>query len=143
MQHVLCLSGEGKTRLRKELSELIAAGVLPSIAGDIWSENGLSILGITVYFINDDWVMVERLVDAVPFGTVAHTGVNIERQTKMSLAAVGIGAFKEDEDVGEGQLPKVIEDTTSDFVHTKVSVNFHSFTSFIFLTPLRTLCTPR
>ena len=120
-QYVLRLSGEGKQRLINEMDGLVEEGILPSMAGDIWSENGISILGITTYFINKEWELVERLVDAIPFSSQAHTGVNIERASKVALAATHIGVFKEGEvPSGGNTLPPVLEDTTYTSVHTKV-----------------------
>ena len=121
LQYVLRLSDQGRARLVKEIDGLQEEGIMPSIAGDIWGENGISIFGITVYFINKDFQLVERLVQAIPFGSQQHTGVNIERASKKALAEMHIGAFKEGEVAAQGQLAPVLEDTVSESIHTKVS----------------------
>ena len=53
--------------------------------GDIWSENGCSLLGLTSYRICRDWVFHEDLLAAIDFSNVAHTGENIKEATQKIL----------------------------------------------------------
>ena len=44
------------------------------------------------------WELQTRLVTALPFSSVSHTGANIEEATKRALAAGGIGVYTEERD---------------------------------------------
>eukprot|EP00967_Tisochrysis_lutea_P103474 scaffold156233_cov37-Tisochrysis_lutea.AAC.1 len=57
---------------------MAADGVKPSMAGDIWSHKGCSLMGICIYGITSKWIMKEWLVCATPFGQTRHTGVAID-----------------------------------------------------------------
>ncbi|KAK3277620.1 hypothetical protein CYMTET_14389 [Cymbomonas tetramitiformis] len=92
----LCvLSGKALASDRAKIFKLIAAGVSPSTAIDIWSENGIALLGILLYFWSAGANTVEELlVRAVPFGEIAHTGEEIDHATKDALALVGVGKYE-------------------------------------------------
>ena len=66
------------------------AGVKPSMAGDIWSHGGCSLMGICFYGINDYWKMDEWLVAATPFGSTRHTGEAIDEISAAALRRQGV-----------------------------------------------------
>ena len=120
-QLILELSVEGKKNVKGELLALIEEGILPSLAGDIWSEGGIAIFGILVYFIDAEGVYHQKLLGALPFGDVRHTGDEIQKATKRCAATMGIGSYKQgDEDVTKDSLV-ILEDNVKDFVHATVS----------------------
>lgn len=116
IQKVLELSVEGKKKVKDQLLALAQEGISPCLAGDVWSEGGIAIFGILVYWIDNDGKYMEKLLGAIPFGDVRHTGVEIERATKRCAADMGIGAYVEGNDEGTKK-----EDTVSDCVHATVS----------------------
>ena len=63
--HVLLLSKDGQQRLVDVNTALRATGIKPGAAGDIWSDRGVSLLGMCEYYMSDDWEIVE-LVRAYP-----------------------------------------------------------------------------
>ncbi|KAK3237850.1 hypothetical protein CYMTET_52109 [Cymbomonas tetramitiformis] len=123
MQNVLLLSVEGKQRLMHDLNELLAEGILPSMGGDIWSQSGASIFGIRVYWLDKDFHLRERLLVALPFSTVRHTGEQLEKATKEACADMGLGEYREVGGLGEN-VDAV--DTVTDFVHATCSDNASS-----------------
>ena len=70
-----------------------AEGLLPSVAADIWGENGKSLYALLLYYINNDFEMVEVLLDCLPFSGEIHNALNIEQACKKSLSSVGIGEY--------------------------------------------------
>jgi hypothetical protein len=58
------------------------------IAGDMWSEAGVSLLGINQYYVGEDWVLEERLLSAEPFQG-SHTGEAIDEKTLEAMKAAG------------------------------------------------------
>lgn len=65
-------------------------------AGDIWSENGISLFGMTSYRICKDWQYHENLLCAFGFSDVSHTGDNIKQATgKILFERWGIGTSAE------------------------------------------------
>ena len=115
VQNVLKLSVEGKEKVKFELSVLIAEGISPSIAGDIWSEGGVAIFGILAYWITKDFKYKEKLLSAIPFGDVRHNALELELATKRACADFGIGSFEEGED------KSITIDTVTDSVHATIS----------------------
>ncbi|KAK3269978.1 hypothetical protein CYMTET_21600 [Cymbomonas tetramitiformis] len=97
-----------------KLVALIAEGILPSIAGDIWSEGGVALLGILVYWLDDEFGYHEKLLGGIHFSEVRHTGDEIIKATKTSCAAMGIGEYVE-----KGEL--VGSDIVAENVHCTVS----------------------
>ncbi|KAK3259126.1 hypothetical protein CYMTET_31865 [Cymbomonas tetramitiformis] len=118
VQKVLELSAEGRLAVADAIAATLEAGILPSIAGDIWSEGGVAIFGILVYWIDADHVLHEKLAAAIPFSDVRHTGPEICSATKASLSAIGIGSY---ETIGKGSSGIPTVDTVSDFVHCTAS----------------------
>ena len=82
----------------KRIAMFRQSGILPSVAADIWGENGKSLYALLLYFINDEFEMEEILLDCLPFSGLAHNAMNIESACKKALSAVGIGEFKPDAD---------------------------------------------
>jgi hypothetical protein len=66
------------------------------MAGDIWSDRGCSLLGITLYAISKTWKLEEWLVAATPFGTTRHTGDAIDATTLEALRKPGLGSTAEE-----------------------------------------------
>ncbi|KAK3277523.1 hypothetical protein CYMTET_14474 [Cymbomonas tetramitiformis] len=104
------------------LKSLLAEGILPSIAGDIWSEGGIAIFGVLVYWMNADFEILERLVGAIPFSGVRHTGLEVEKAAKTACADFGIGEFGISRG-GEHDEEVEYKDTVRHFVHCTVSDN--------------------
>jgi hypothetical protein len=69
---------------------MMVDGVKPSMAGDIWSHKGCSLMGVTLYGINNKWTIQEWLVSATPFGATRHTGEAIDTVTVESLRRHGL-----------------------------------------------------
>ncbi|KAK3246185.1 hypothetical protein CYMTET_44264 [Cymbomonas tetramitiformis] len=92
-QNILKLSTEGRAKFKALQAELKADGVLPSISGYIWSENGIALFGILAYWIDGDGRYFERLVGTIPFSEVRHTGAEILLATKKVLADMLIGEY--------------------------------------------------
>lgn len=63
--HVLLLSKDGQQRLVDVNTALREAGIKPGAAGDIWSDRGVSLLGVCEYYINEEWE-IEELVPRAP-----------------------------------------------------------------------------
>ncbi|KAK3288517.1 hypothetical protein CYMTET_4011 [Cymbomonas tetramitiformis] len=108
-QNILALSVEGKNKVRGELMALLEKDIMPCLGGDIWSEGGIAIFGIVVYWLDSDMEYHEKLLAAIPFSDVRHTGPEIMLATKLAAADMGIGRFVEEGD-------KVVEDTVCENV---------------------------
>ena len=65
----------------KEIRDFLSEDILPSVAGDIWSEDGKSLYALLVYFINANFEMREILLNVKKFSDVDHTGSVIEHST--------------------------------------------------------------
>ncbi|KAK3245227.1 hypothetical protein CYMTET_45194 [Cymbomonas tetramitiformis] len=115
MQYVLRLSTEGKERVCRALKALLEEGILRSIAGDIWSQGGISIFGILVYWLDSDFQLHEHLLTAIPFSKVRHTGSELESATKIACVDMGLGEYSDDVDDSV--------DTVSDHIHATCSDN--------------------
>ncbi|KAK3281790.1 hypothetical protein CYMTET_10436 [Cymbomonas tetramitiformis] len=114
VQNILKLSDEGRQNVRQQLRELLAEGILPSIAGDIWSEGGIALLGILVYWVDCEMNLHEKLLGAIPFSDVRHTGYEIGEATKVCCADMGVGVYTD-------STKDCVEDTVKDSVHCTVS----------------------
>ncbi|KAK3236235.1 hypothetical protein CYMTET_53612 [Cymbomonas tetramitiformis] len=123
--HILALSAEGKERLAEKLKVLLEEGIIPSIGGDIWSQGGIAIFGILVYWLDSDFEMHEHLLGAIPFSEVRHTGPELEKAMKEACAEFGIGQYVAGGDVNAA--PSV--DTVSDFIHATCSDNASNIVS--------------
>ncbi|KAK3283032.1 hypothetical protein CYMTET_9255 [Cymbomonas tetramitiformis] len=116
VQNILKLSVEGKERLVRKLKALLEEGILPSIGGDIWSQGGISIFGIMVYFVDRNFEYNELLLAAIPFSDVRHTGPELEKATKVACADVGLGEYN-------AELGRDAVDTVNEYVHASCSDN--------------------
>jgi hypothetical protein len=47
--------------LKVEIEALTNEGILPSVAADIWGENGKSLFGLLLYYITPDFVFKEKV----------------------------------------------------------------------------------
>jgi hypothetical protein len=108
MDNILKLSAQGQLRVQGWFDGMVVGGVKPSIAGDIWSHKGCSIMGICMYGISSSWVINEWIVAATPFGATRHTGDTIDDITVAALKQQGI---------------KWRENGSDEAVHEKVSDN--------------------
>ena len=84
-QSILSMSAEGQIRVKEFMTDLLLDGIKPSIAGDIWSDRGCSLMGVLGYGIDKGWVMREWLLAATPFGATRHTGDAIDQITVVAL----------------------------------------------------------
>ncbi|KAK3272023.1 hypothetical protein CYMTET_19654, partial [Cymbomonas tetramitiformis] len=114
IEQVLKLSVEGKARVVQQLKELLEEGILPSICGDIWSQGGISIFGILVYWVDKNFEFQSRLLAAIPVLSVRHTGVELENATKVACADFGLGQYCGQGVDGVDTVPEFIHATCSD-----------------------------
>ncbi|KAK3279525.1 hypothetical protein CYMTET_12597 [Cymbomonas tetramitiformis] len=126
VQNIIKLSVDGLSKVRSEIAELKEEGILPSIAGDIWGEGTVSLLGILGYYITKDFVYKQRVLGPIPVGGVRHAGDEIMTATKKACAHVGIGTFSttllsSDEDEDTADTVVVLKDTVCESVHTTTS----------------------
>jgi len=90
-------------------------------AGDIWSENGIALLGVLLYMWEEGATsLTETLVRAAPFGGVAHTGDEIQHATKAALALMGVGEFISTVELTDSFQESTV-DTVCDYVHKAVA----------------------
>ena len=97
-----------KIKLAQRLKAEVAMGRTVSILLDIWSENGISMLGIMATFINKNWEVEELMVRACPFTDVPHTGANILGVVKETLYLVGLATRKEVEQDGAANATTLV-----------------------------------
>ena len=71
------LRGEAIRVVAGEIQKLLADNIEPCLSSDLWSENGVSLLGQILHFINDDFEPCELLVRATPISNVAHDHANV------------------------------------------------------------------
>ncbi|KAK3273198.1 hypothetical protein CYMTET_18554 [Cymbomonas tetramitiformis] len=119
---ILTLSVEGKRNVMAALAAVLSEGILPSIGGDIWSQGGIAIFGVLVYWIDKEFKYHERLVGAIPFSSVRHTGPELEVVTKRACASLGIGKYEVLADT-DAELGIVKTDTVAEYIHCTVSDN--------------------
>jgi hypothetical protein len=60
-KYTLELAAACKVSLKEDLKRLAADKVMPSLAADIWGENGKSLFGVLLYYIDRDFVMHEKV----------------------------------------------------------------------------------
>jgi hypothetical protein len=99
-------------RFRSWNETMVAAGIKPSMAGDIWSHGGCSLLGICFYGIGPMWTMDEWLVAATPFGSTRHSGAAVDALTVEALQKQGI-KWREGGSVYEAVHSKVSDNGTN------------------------------
>eukprot|EP00854_Cymbomonas_tetramitiformis_P034484 gene34484-biopygen31518 len=112
--------GRGKRPRKKEQDDVpLAQG-----KGDIWSQGGIAIFGVLVYWLDENFKLHERLVAAIPFSSVRHTGPELEAATKRACSSMGIGEYSEAvvSEVDDDADP-ILVDTVAEFVHCTVSDN--------------------
>ncbi|KAK3280587.1 hypothetical protein CYMTET_11578 [Cymbomonas tetramitiformis] len=63
------------------------------IQGDIWSQGGIAIFGILVYWIDSDFQLHEKLVAEIPFSSVRHKGTKYGT-SNLVLPLIGHFAYK-------------------------------------------------
>ena len=87
-------------------------------AVDIWSENGIALLGILLYYWEAGRTTIdELLVRAVPFGEVAHTAREIEVATKKALVHIGVGEYHE----AVNEFESEVTDTVRNCLHKAIA----------------------
>ena len=89
MAGVLSLSAQGKAKLIEVNTMLRAQGIKPAMAGDIWSDHGVSLLGLCEYYMSDEWTIEELVLAATPFDE-RHTGEAIDEKTRAACVAAGL-----------------------------------------------------
>ena len=109
---ILLLSAKGQLRFQHWFQAMVVAGVKPSMAGDIWSHGGCSLMGICFYGINDSWKMDEWLVAATPFGSTRHTGEAIDEISAAALRRQGV-QWRENGTVYEAVHAKVSDNASN------------------------------
>jgi hypothetical protein len=121
MDNILKLSAQGQLLVQGWFDGMVIDGVKPSIAGDIWSHKGCSIMGICMYGISSSWVINEWIVAATPFGATRHTGDTIDDITVAALKLKQQGIkWRENGSVYEAVHGKV-SDNASNMVITRFS----------------------
>ena len=91
LSNVLLLAGEGKKKLYDVNTSLRANGMKPAMAGDIWSDRGVSLFGMCEYYISDEWEILELVLAAKSFSE-RHTAENIEKVTSEACVEAGLSA---------------------------------------------------
>ena len=115
-QCILSMSGEATARQQVKFADMIKKNYLPSIAGDVWSQSGVSLFGMLAYYYADGCIQ-EELLEALPLGDISHTGVNLGTKSKEVLAKYNIGTFSANEESGE------VTDTVAAHVQNAVCDN--------------------
>ena len=110
----------------KKVGLYLKQKILPSVAADIWGENGKSLYALLLYYIDENFEMVEIMLDCVPFSGDRHTALNIETCAKKCLSEIGIGEFNLDADppvdtVGKECFGSTVDEASS---MTKAFVGF-------------------
>ena len=83
------LGSVGMSKATQFISDLRDDGIKISIAGNLWSDNGMAIYGICGQGITCNWEMNTVLLAASPCGHERHTGEYIEAQTTTLVVRVG------------------------------------------------------
>ena len=109
---ILQLSAAGQLRFRNWNEAMVATGVKPSMAGDIWSHGGCSLMGICFNGISPAWTLDEWLVAATPFGSTRHTGAAIDEITVKALQTQGV-KWREGGSVYEAVHSKVSDNASN------------------------------
>ena len=85
---VLLLSAAAQKRIKREVTQLMLEGRKLYITSDIWSSHGVHLFGRTMYWINKDWEIVERLLFAEPFHLEIHDAVSVPCVTHKKLCSL-------------------------------------------------------
>lgn len=59
-KYTVQLAAECNVSLRGDMQRLAAEKVMPSLSADIWGENGKSLFGVLLHYIDKDFVMHEK-----------------------------------------------------------------------------------
>ena len=93
----IAISGELISIRIIELCGNLVVIIICKYAGDIWSENSISLFAIMGYWIDRNWQLNEKLLYIEGFSNEAHTGDNIKARTLKGLhERWGIGNKPED-----------------------------------------------
>ena len=71
------LRTEGLHVVQVEVEKLLAENIDPCLSADLWSENGIALLGQILHLIDTDFKCRELLVRATPMSEMAHTAENV------------------------------------------------------------------
>ena len=110
--HILQMSAEGQVRLKEWVTGMMIDRIKPTMAGDIWSDRGCSLMGINLYGISKIWTLDEWLAAATPFGSIRHTGAAIDSITVDALKRGGI-SWGSQAEVYEGIHGKVSDNASN------------------------------
>ena len=70
--------------LKNQIAQLLEEKLLPCMAADLWTEHGITLLGVKVYWIDAEFNYQEVLARVSPFlGT--HTAAHILAETRSLL----------------------------------------------------------
>ena len=99
------------------VQELLRDGLRVAIAGDIWSDKNVALLGFVLYGISRDWEMVELLAVCTPFSQVRHNNGEIKAVANSQLQRIGLDeglttAFQTVSDNGSN-ITKALNDTNT------------------------------
>lgn len=73
----------GTENLKCRIAEVIGEGFCPALVADLWSDGtDCALLGVFLYWIDQDFVLQEVLAGAVPFNNARHTAENIHAEHK-------------------------------------------------------------
>ena len=62
IEHLICqMSAASHADITKDVEALTADGVMPSVAADIWGENGVNLFGMMMYYIPADFKWTEKV----------------------------------------------------------------------------------
>ena len=86
---ILQMVAVGGVHLNNVLIKTVADEIFPAMAADLWSDGEVALLGVMLYWIDEEFVYHERLVGAIPFYNKRHTGDNILKATKECLQKYG------------------------------------------------------
>ena len=88
-RYVLELAAEGKKMIFDINNQLRDHGIKPAIAGDIWSDRGVSLFGMCQYHTSEDWTIKEHVLAASPFSE-RHTADAIAQKTVAACVDAGL-----------------------------------------------------
>lgn len=61
LKYTVELAAQCKVSLRQDMKRLADEKVMPSLSADIWGENGKSLFGVLLHYIDRDFVMHEKV----------------------------------------------------------------------------------
>ena len=75
--------------LKVEIEALTKEGILPSVAADIWGENGKSLFGLLLYYITPDFVFKEKVCWPTVYLLPLHIFFSFSQYSNILFFAVG------------------------------------------------------